>query len=527
MSKKVKSFKKQKHFPYYVGEGSFSHLIEQPFSVASVAALQLAGRPHQSIRGTVFPVTHADADAWFRKRHPASQALTKDSGHDELLATVFKIFVQTDDEKNIRVSFTNPLYWGAAYSSSFDEKDGQVFTTVLKDLYTVVQANSPSCQVEFHPFGHHGHGISTSKLQSYQYMFGMPRRRDQVRLHKYKDHDEAVFTVCTHLKHLGCFVYSKSEANVTTVGVALDADCMNHPGDQYHSGSEAHFMPIIDHGPLSHGAALPYEIIIKDNIAYMLHGRFRIALSFPSLTMVTFSKIMSTPGGVEHAMADLFAASVPSAEEVKEVEEKERVEKVAAEMHSAEVVAAAEPIAVVSAAVDSKESIAVADPPAPAPAPAPATATATAPATATATATATTTAPATATAATVEEPSIVDEAERKSVGETDTTTDETSTSERVLIEEPEVKEPVADLAAIVIEEPTSAAPTVLPTPIHSHEPVYSSDDEFDMEEVTHSTWWTVTVSAITSAIVATAVCTWFNSGDTKFWSTNTNAKNGK
>jgi len=31
----------------------------------------------------------------------------------------------------------------------------------------------------------------------------------------------------------------------------------------------------------------------------MLHGRFRIAISFPDLTMGTFSKIMSTPGNIE------------------------------------------------------------------------------------------------------------------------------------------------------------------------------------------------------------------------------------
>jgi hypothetical protein len=34
----------------------------------------------------------------------------------------------------------------------------------------------------------------------------------------------------------------------------------------------------------------------------MLHGRFRIALHWPELTMGTFMKIMSTPGNIEEFM---------------------------------------------------------------------------------------------------------------------------------------------------------------------------------------------------------------------------------
>jgi len=40
-------------------------------------------------------------------------------------------------------------------------------------------------------------------------------------------------------------------------------------------------------------------MLVDDNKVYMLHGRFRIALSFPDLSMGTFMKIMSTPGDIE------------------------------------------------------------------------------------------------------------------------------------------------------------------------------------------------------------------------------------
>ena len=61
-------------------------------------------------------------------------------------------------------------------------------------------------------------------------------------------------------------------------------------------------MPIIGE---DHLAALPYEIILSDNKATMLHGRFRIALHWPSLTMGTFTKIIGTPGDIETTMKSL------------------------------------------------------------------------------------------------------------------------------------------------------------------------------------------------------------------------------
>ena len=37
----------------------------------------------------------------------------------------------------------------------------------------------------------------------------------------------------------------------------------------------------------------------------MLHGKYRIALNWPELTMGTFMKIMSTPGDIEDTLEGL------------------------------------------------------------------------------------------------------------------------------------------------------------------------------------------------------------------------------
>jgi len=65
---------------------------------------------------------------------------------------------------------------------------------------------------------------------------------------------------------------------------------------------ENHFLPIIGE---EHIAAMPYEIIIQNNTASMLHGRFRIALCWPDLEMGIFMKIMSTPGYIEETFKSL------------------------------------------------------------------------------------------------------------------------------------------------------------------------------------------------------------------------------
>jgi len=82
-------------------------------------------------------------------------------------------------------------------------------------------------------------------------------------------------------------IYPKEKVAVFGVGLQNTED------------GEAHFLPKIGE---DHVAALPYEIILQGNEATMLHGRYRIALHWPDLSMGTFMKIMSTPGDIKDAL---------------------------------------------------------------------------------------------------------------------------------------------------------------------------------------------------------------------------------
>ena len=85
-------------------------------------------------------------------------------------------------------------------------------------------------------------------------------------------------------------VYQTEEVAVLGVGLESLED------------GEVTFLPKIGE---AHVAALPYEIILQGTEVTMLHGKYRIALFWPELTMGTFMKIMSTPGDIEDTLEAL------------------------------------------------------------------------------------------------------------------------------------------------------------------------------------------------------------------------------
>ena len=126
-------------------------------------------------------------------------------------------------------------------------------------------------------------------------MFGMQKFDDVVKLNEFADFEDAVNTIDGKLADSDDLVYSIElpDEKLKLYGIAVSGE-----------KGEEHFLPIIDIAKPQHTAFLPYEVLIVDKRALMLHGRFRIALSFPDLTMMTFSKIMSTPGNIKDALKD-------------------------------------------------------------------------------------------------------------------------------------------------------------------------------------------------------------------------------
>ncbi|WP_456377594.1 hypothetical protein [Lutibacter sp.] len=205
------------------------------------------------------------------------------------LAAAFKVGLQKKDGKVI-ISYTNPEYILRAYlGSNYNTFKGtfQKFSTDLKSTFSTIGN-------EFTPFGG---TIKADKLKNYHYKIMMPYFSDPITLNEFSSFEEGLKVIENNLKAkkgqttlVYKIVYKNEKTAVFGVGLQSKED------------GESVFLPKIGE---AHIAAMPYEIILQGKKATMLHGKYRIALHWPELTMGTFMKIMSTPGDIEDTLEGL------------------------------------------------------------------------------------------------------------------------------------------------------------------------------------------------------------------------------
>lgn len=191
----------------------------------------------------------------------------------------------------VNISYTNPIYLGNAYfQKNFSEVEDK-FVAVQEKMKLAMAGLG---DVKDQPFGAE-EGMTAKDLSRYHYMFGMEYFKDVVELTEFSSYSVGKSIIESKLSKGGdtheIYAYEVPGQELKLYGIALSGE-----------NGEAHFLPIIDVGVPKHTAFLPYEILLVGNRAVMLHGRYRIALAFPDLTMTTFSKIMSTPGDIEDLM---------------------------------------------------------------------------------------------------------------------------------------------------------------------------------------------------------------------------------
>lgn len=205
------------------------------------------------------------------------------------LAAALKVGLKADGP-GTTISYLNPEYLFQAY---------------LRDAYDAHKVGlikvSSDVKAALSPLGNKNTGFGGSMtaedLREYHYKMMMPYFTDPVELKEFSSFEEGVKTIENNLKsQKGAtqMVYSLkfNDQKVAVFGIAfLDEE-----------KGEKQFLPVIGE---DHLAAMPYEIIIEGKKATMLHGRYRIALHWPELTMGTFMKIRSTPGDYKDAFEAL------------------------------------------------------------------------------------------------------------------------------------------------------------------------------------------------------------------------------
>ena len=205
------------------------------------------------------------------------------------LAAILKVGLVKENDK-VLVSYTNPDYLLRAYL----REHYNAYKAPLEKVSADIKSALSPIGTEFTPFGG---TVEADKLKKYHYKIMMPYFTDPVELNEFSSFEEGLSTIESNLKAkkgnttlVYKLVYSSKEIAVFGVGLNSKED------------GESYFLPKIGE---AHAAALPYEIILQGNIATMLHGKYRIALHWPDLTMGTFMKIMSTPGDIEDALEEL------------------------------------------------------------------------------------------------------------------------------------------------------------------------------------------------------------------------------
>ena len=205
------------------------------------------------------------------------------------LAAALKVGLKSDGP-GTKISYLNPEYLFQAYLMDEYDKHASGLVTVANDVKSALSPLGP----ENKGFGG---GLTAEELREYHYKIMMPYFTDPVELEEFSSFEAGVKMIEKNLKAKKgetLWVYSIKfpSEKVAVYGIGL----MNE------EEGEKHFLPIIGE---DHLAAMPYEIILQGNTATMLHGRYRIALHWPDLTMGTFTKIMSTPGDVKKVMKEL------------------------------------------------------------------------------------------------------------------------------------------------------------------------------------------------------------------------------
>lgn len=198
---------------------------------------------------------------------------------------VMRVAISTKNDGGTQVSYTNPAYWANGYRMK--NELGDVAATLKKALGFDKTFGSED-------------GLTKKKLRKYEYIrWVMPNFTDQVDLATYPSHKKAVKAIEANLnadKGNTTFVYRVDipGKDQTVFGMGLKGE---------HDGADKKAMATLSKftGDPKHTAYMPYEILVSGKKVEMLHGKFRIALSFPDLTMSQFLDIRNAPDGIEKA----------------------------------------------------------------------------------------------------------------------------------------------------------------------------------------------------------------------------------
>ncbi|AXQ31303.1 hypothetical protein D0B54_22615 [Solimonas sp. K1W22B-7] len=222
----------------------------------------------------VVAVTHAELKA--AAARPALSAFG---------ATIHVGFTTVDGK--LQVSYLNPRYQAAAYRLSTDL--GGVAQTLAKTLGSQQSFGADE-------------GRTAEQLRDFRYMVGMETFEDTYDLGSHASYEAAVKAVEANLqKQVGgaAKVYRLDLPGQRTLFGVSRAQVTDPRANDKHILQDT----VDQKFSIKTTAYLPYTLLVDGKQVKALHMRFRMAVWHPDLTMVTFGKLMSSPGAIEELLA--------------------------------------------------------------------------------------------------------------------------------------------------------------------------------------------------------------------------------
>jgi hypothetical protein len=188
----------------------------------------------------------------------------------------------------VQVAYTNPVYMANIYRMKGDMSD------VAAKLQLALGNGTPYGSED---------GMTVKKLRKYHYKIFMPYFDEPYELGEFDSHEAAVKAV-----EKGLSLKRAGVSKVYRIAIPGKKEVLFGVGMTRECGGDKFIMGKIDFGKIKHSPHLPYELLVSGKKVYALHAKFRIALSFPDLSMIgsnSFFSIMCAPGDIEEALKEM------------------------------------------------------------------------------------------------------------------------------------------------------------------------------------------------------------------------------
>lgn len=256
------------------GNGDFTAIVNNTRSALENAGFTIAGEYSPYKDAIVIIVTNDEL-----KRNAAA---SKNGG----FGAAQRVSV-TKVGNEVQVAFTNPVYMANVYQ--------------LKGNLDVIGMQLQKALGKVEDFG--AKGLTPKKLRKYHYMMFMPYFDDVLELKSFGSHDRALASVEEGLKAgrggtTKVYRIDIPNSNQSVFGVAMSNGCS---GDEF-------IMNKIDFAETKSTLHLPYEILVNGKDVIALPAEFRIAQSFPDLSMAgenSFFSIMCAPDEIQSALGSV------------------------------------------------------------------------------------------------------------------------------------------------------------------------------------------------------------------------------